>query len=141
MTIEEIENEIVSEFEVYPDWLDKYNYLIEIGKSIPVLDEKHKVDNNLINGCQSKVWINAEYKDGKIMFQGDSDAIITKGLAGLIVRVLNNQSPDDILNAKFEFIEKIGLKEHLSPTRANGILALIKQLKLYAMAYKLKYGS
>ena len=138
MMIEEIEQQIIDEFESYPDWLDKYNYLIEIGKSIPVLEEKYKIDNNLISGCQSKVWISAELEDGKVIFKGYSDAIITKGLAGLIIRVLSNQTPDEILNAKLDFINAIGLKEHLSPTRANGLLALIKQMKFYAMAFKLK---
>ena len=136
MNIKEIEEQIVSEFEMYPDWMDKYNYLIEIGKSVPELDEVFKVDNNLINGCQSKVWITASVEDGKVVFKGDSDAIITKGLVGLMLRVLNNQPPDDILNADMDFINRIGLKEHLSPTRANGMMALIKQMKLYALVFK-----
>lgn len=136
--IEEIEQQIISEFEAYPDWMDKYNYLIDIGKSLPILDEVYKVDNNLINGCQSKVWITANFENGKVVFKGDSDAIITKGLAGLMIRVLSNQPPDDIINAKMEFLDKIGLKEHLSPTRANGLLALIKQMKLYALVFKTK---
>ena len=138
MNIEEIEQQIIAEFELYPDWMDKYNYLIEIGKSLPALDEVYKIDNNLINGCQSKVWITAKFEDGNVVFIGDSDAIITKGLAGLMIRVLSNQPPDDIINAKMDFIDKIGLKEHLSPTRANGLLALIKQMKLYALVFKTK---
>jgi cysteine desulfuration protein SufE len=138
MTIEEVEQQIISEFEAYPDWMDKYDYLIDIGKSLPVLEEVYKVDNNLISGCQSKVWIAAKYEEGKVKFFGDSDTVITKGLAGLIIRVFSNQSPDDIINAKMDFIEKIGLNEHLSPTRANGLLALIKQMKLYALVFKTK---
>ncbi len=138
MTIAEIEKQVISEFEQYPDWLDKYNYLIDIGKSLPIIDEQYKVDNNLISGCQSKVWLNAEFENGKVVFKADSDAIITKGLVGLLVRVFSNQSPDDIINANVEFINEIGLKEHLSPTRANGLLSLIKQIKFYAVAFKLK---
>lgn len=138
MKIEEIENEIVEEFSNCDDWMDKYSYIIEFGKTLPIIDEKYKTKSNLIEGCQSQVWLNAELEGGKIIFKADSDAIITKGIVGLLIRTLSNQSPDDILNAKLEFVEKIGLKEHLSPTRANGLTAMIKQMKLYALAFKTK---
>lgn len=136
----EIENQIIEEFENFEDWTDKYDYLIEIGKSLPLIDEQYKIDNHLISGCQSKVWLHASYIDGLVVFKADSDAIITKGIVGLLVRVLSNQSADEIINAKLEFIDKIGLKEHLSPTRSNGLLSMIKQMKLYALAFKSKNG-
>jgi cysteine desulfuration protein SufE len=139
MEITEIEEQIVSEFENYEDWLDKYNYLIELGKSLPIIEESEKTDNNLITGCQSKVWLQANYDNGNIIFKADSDAIITKGIVGLLVRVLSNQKAEDIMNAKLEFIDKIGLREHLSPTRSNGLNSMIRQMKLYALAYKTKY--
>jgi cysteine desulfuration protein SufE len=138
MTIEEIEQQIVDEFEGYSDWMDRYNYLIEFGKSIQLIDDEHKVDQYLISGCQSKLWLSADYENGRVNFKADSDAIITKGIAGLLTRVMSGQTPDDIINAKLEFIDKIGLKEHLSPTRANGLLSLVKQMKLYAMVFKAK---
>lgn len=134
----EIENQIIEEFENFEDWTDKYDYLIEIGKSLPIIDEQYKIDNHLISGCQSKVWLHASYIDGMVVFKADSDAIITKGIVGLLIRVLSNQSTDEIINAKLEFIDKIGLKEHLSPTRSNGLLSMIKQMKLYALAFKSK---
>ena len=138
MTIQDVQNEIIEEFSVFDDWMDKYNYLIEMGKSLPVIDEMHKTDKYLISGCQSRVWVWAKMKDGKVIFKADSDAIITKGIISLLIRVLSNQTPDDIINANLEFIEKIGLKEHLSPTRSNGLTAMIKQMKLYALAFKAK---
>ena len=138
MTIKEIENQLVGEFGLFDDWMDKYNYLIEMGKSLPVIDEKLKTDRYLISGCQSKVWVSAEMKDGKVIFKADSDAIITKGVISLLIRVLSNQTPDDIINANLSFLDKIGLKEHLSPTRSNGLTSMIKQMKLYALAFKAK---
>jgi len=138
MNISEIENEIINEFEQFDEWLDKYNYLIELGKSLPLIDEKYKTDQYVITGCQSKVWLYASFENGKIIFKADSDAIITKGIVGLLIRVLSDQSPDDILNAKLEFIDTIGLREHLSPTRSNGLTSMMKQMKLYALAFKTK---
>lgn len=138
MKIEEIENEIIEEFSNFEDWMDKYNYIIDYGKNLPKIEEQYKTKSNLIEGCQSQVWLNAELENGKIIFKADSDAIITKGIVGLLIRTLTNQAPDDILQAKLDFVEKIGLKEHLSPTRANGLTAMIKQMKLYALAFKTK---
>ena len=138
MEINAIEGQIIKEFSAFDDWMDRYNYLIELGKEINLIDEKHKVQNNLINGCQSRVWLHAELRDGKIYFTADSDAVITKGLASLMIRVLDGQTPDDIINADLDFLDKIGLKEHLSPTRSNGLTSMIKQMKLYALAYKTK---
>lgn len=136
MTVSEIEKQIIEEFSLFEDWMDKYNYIIELGKSLPVIEEQYKTEKYLISGCQSQVWLHAEYKDGKVIFTADSDAIITKGIVNLLVRVLTNQPPDEIINAKLEYIDKIGLKEHLSPTRSNGLLAMIKQMKLYALVFK-----
>jgi len=138
MKIEEIENEIVSEFRNFDDWMDKYNYIIELGKSLPAIDGKYKTDQYVITGCQAKVWLHASFENGLILFEADSDALITKGIVGLLIRVLSGQSPDDIINAKLEFIDKIGLREHLSPTRSNGLTSMIKQMKLYALAFKTK---
>ena len=138
--ITEIQEEIIGEFEIYDDWMDKYNYIIELSRDLPVIDPKLKVDGNLINGCQSKVWLNAEYADGKVIFTADSDAIITKGIVSLLIRVLSNRRPGEILDADLYFIDRIGLRQNLSPTRSNGLLAMIKQMKLYALAYKTKYG-
>ena len=138
MNIPEIEAIIIEEFSLFDDWMDRYNYLIELGKDLKVIDEKYRVQNNLIYGCQSRVWLHAEYKDGKVWISADSDAVITKGLVSLMIRVLDGQSPDDILNAELGFLEKIGLKEHLSPTRSNGLTSMIKQMKLYALAFKAK---
>jgi len=138
MTIQKIENQIISEFTNFDDWMDKYNYLIELGKSIPLIDQKYKISNNLISGCQSKVWLRAEYKEGKIIFTADSDAVITKGIANLLIRVLSNHTPAEIIGADLEFINVIGLNEHLSPTRSNGLISMIKQMKLYALAFKTK---
>lgn len=134
-TIIEVENEILDEFSVFTDWMDKYEYIIEIGKSLPMIDEKDKTEANLIKGCQSRVWLSSEFKDGKIFFSADSDAIITKGIISLLVRVYNGRTPKEILSSDFSFVEKIGLKENLSPTRANGLVSMIKQIQNYAIAY------
>ena len=138
MTINEIQDGIIEDFSVFEDWMDKYAYLIELGGELPTFDEAHRTDSNLIKGCQSKVWFNAEYVDGKIVFTADSDAIITKGIASLLIKVMSNQTPEDILNADLYFIEKIGLTQHLSPTRSNGLLSMVKQIKIYALAYSKK---
>jgi cysteine desulfuration protein SufE len=141
MTIQEKENKIIDEFSIFDDWMDKYNYLIEMGKSLPILDEKFKTDQYLISGCQSRVWLMAELTDGKIVYKADSDAVITKGIINLLIRVLSDQKPDDILGTDMAFIDRIGLKEHLSPTRANGLMSMIKQMKLYALVFKTKQGN
>ena len=138
MTINEIQDGIIEDFSVFEDWMDKYAYLIELGGELPAFDEAHRTDSNLIKGCQSKVWFNAEFVDGKIVFTADSDAIITKGIASLLIKVMSNQTPEDILNANLYFIEKIGLTQHLSPTRSNGLLSMVKQIKIYALAYSKK---
>ncbi|MCX6249452.1 MAG: SufE family protein [Bacteroidetes bacterium] len=138
MTISEIENQIVTEFSFFEDWMDKYNFIIEMGKSLPLIDNRFKTDQYLITGCQSQVWLYADYRDGKVVFTADSDAIITKGIVHLLIRVLSNQTPEDIIRSEMQFIDVIGLKEHLSPTRSNGLVSMIKQMKLYAMAYKIK---
>lgn len=138
-SIFDIQKEIVTEFQVYEDWLDKYNYLIELGQDLPLIDSGLKVKENLINGCQSKVWLNADYKDGSVFYSADSDAIITKGIISLLIRVFSGHAPDEIMNADLFFIEEIGLRQNLSPTRSNGLLSMIKQIKLYALAYQTKY--
>ena len=138
MPIPEIESRIIEEFSMFDDWMDKYNYLIELGKTLPVIDELYKTDQYLITGCQSKVWLHASLKDGRVIFSGDSDAIITKGIVNLLIRVLSDQTPEDIIETKLSFIDHIGLQEHLSPTRSNGLSAMIKQMKLYAMVFKMK---
>lgn len=138
MTIEEIEQEIVDEFSVFDDWMDKYAYLIEIGSGLEGMDEAHKTDDNLIKGCQSRVWFHAEMKDDRLYFTADSDAIITKGIAGLLIRVFSGQKPADIVKADLMFIDRIGLTQHLSPTRSNGLLSMVKQIKLYAIAAEAK---
>ena len=138
MKIEEIEQEIINEFEHFYEWIDKYDYLIELGKSLPLIDPAYKTNNYLITGCQSQVWLHAEMVGDKIIFKADSDAIITKGIVGLLIRTLSGQTPDDIINAKLEFIDKIGLRDHLSPTRSNGLTSMYKQMKLYALAFKTK---
>ena len=137
-TIPEIEHQIIQEFSKFDEWLDRYNYLIELGRECPTINESEKTEANLIKGCQSRVWLSTEFVNGKIFFKADSDAVITKGIASLLIRVLSNQTPDDILNADLTFLDTIGLRTHLSPTRSNGLTAMIKQMKLYAMAYKLK---
>ncbi|HEY4800731.1 MAG TPA: SufE family protein [Bacteroidia bacterium] len=138
MKIEETEKEKIEEFALFDDWMGKYEHIIELGKSLPMIEEKYKTDDRLIKGCQSKVWLRSEMKDGKIFFTADSDAIITKGLVALVICVLSGHSPDEILNAKMDFINQIGLTQHLSPTRANGLVNMIKQMKLDAMALKAK---
>lgn len=137
MTINQIQDEIIDEFSEIDDWLDRYAYIIELGNQLPPLDEKYKQPQYLIEGCQSRVWINAELTDeGRIHFEADSDAMIVKGIIALLVRVLDNQTPADILSADLYFIDRIGLSEHLSPTRSNGLLAMVKQMRLYALAFK-----
>jgi len=138
MTINEIQEEIIEEFSVFDDWMDKYSYLIEIGNDLDGFQEENRLDNNLIEGCQSRVWLHAELKDGKIYYTADSDAIIVKGIVALLVKVLSGRTPDEILENELTFVEKVGLKEHLSPTRSNGLVAMIKQMRLYALAYKAK---
>ncbi|WP_108867723.1 SufE family protein [Aquimarina aquimarini] len=136
MTIQEIQEEIVDEFSMFDDWMQRYEYMIELGKSLPLIEEKYKIDTNIIKGCQSKVWVHADMKDNKIEFTADSDAIITKGIIAILIRVFSEQHPADIIKANTDFIDEIGLKEHLSPTRANGLVSMIKQLKMYAIAYQ-----
>ena len=138
MPIPEIESRIIEEFSMFDDWMDKYNYLIELGKTLPVIEEQYKTDQYLITGCQSKVWLHASLKDGRVIFRGDSDAIITKGIVNLLIRVLSDQTPEDIIETKLSFIDHIGLQEHLSPTRSNGLSAMIKQMTLSAMVFKMK---
>jgi cysteine desulfuration protein SufE len=138
MTITDIEEQVVGEFSLFEDWMDKYNYLIELGKSLPLIDDQFKTDQYVISGCQSKVWLHAAFLDGKVTFTADSDAIITKGIVNLLIRVLSDHTPDEIIDADMDFIDRIGLKEHLSPTRSNGLTSMIKQMKLYALAYKMK---
>lgn len=136
MTISETEALILSEFSMFEDWMDKYNYLIELGKNLPLIDEQYKTDQYVITGCQSKVWLHAAYREGKVFFTADSDAIITKGIVSLLIRVMSGQSPEDIINADMDYIDRIGLREHLSPTRSNGLTSMIKQMKLYALVFK-----
>lgn len=136
MKIEEVEAQIVEEFSVFDDWLDKYNYLIELSDTLPMIDDAHRTDQYVIQGCQSRVWIDAKIDGGKIYFSADSDAIITKGIIALLIRVMNGRTSDEIENIDLSFIDKIGLKQNLSPTRANGLVAMIRQMKLYALAYK-----
>ena len=138
MSIEEIENEITDEFEMFEDWMGKYEYLIDLGKSLPLIDPKYKTENSLIKGCQSQVWMHSELKDGKVVYTADSDAIITKGMVALMIRVLSGHTPEEIIGSKLDFIEKIGLTKHLSPTRSNGLVSMIKQMKLDAVAYKVQ---
>lgn len=138
MTIQEAENQIIEEFALFDDWMDKYNYIIELGKELPLIDPKYKTPQYLISGCQSQVWLHADYQDGKVIFTADSDAIITKGIANLLIRVLSGQTPQDILDADLNYINEIGLKDHLSPTRSNGLVSMIKQMKMYALAFQAK---
>ena len=135
MTINEIQDEIIEEFSGFDDWMDKYQLLIDLGNEQEPLDEKYKTEQNLIDGCQSRVWLQADLVDGKIHFSAESDALIVKGIVALLIRVLSDQTPKDILDADLYFIEQIGLKEHLSPTRSNGLLAMVKQIKMYALAF------
>lgn len=139
MSIEEIEQEIIEEFSNFEDWMDKYSYIIEIGNTCPIIEEKEKTENNLIKGCQSRVWVSAKLdENGLMQITADSDAMITKGIITLLLRVFNNQKPEDVYSAELKFIDEIGLKSHLSPTRSNGLLSMIKQIKLYALAFSVK---
>ena len=138
MTIKEIQEEIVDEFSMFEDWMERYEYIIELGKSLPLIDPQFKTDDNIIKGCQSKVWIHGELKGDKVIYTSDSDAILTKGIIALLLRVFSNFTPQQILDANTDFIDEIGLKEHLSATRANGLVSMIKQLKLYAIAFQSK---
>ena len=138
MTIKEIQEEIVDEFSMFDDWDERFQYVIDLGKGLPLIDEKFKTDDNTIKGCQSKVWLHAEQDSGKIIFTADSDAIITKGIIAILIRTFSNQKPEDILDADTGFIDEIGLKQHLSPTRANGLVSMIKQIKMYALAFQSK---
>lgn len=138
MAIEKIQNEIIEEFSMYTEWMDKYEYIIELGKELPIIDEQFKDEDHLIKGCQSRVWLHAAMENNKVVFSADSDAIITKGIIALMVRVLSNHDPEEIANAELFFVDKVGLKEHLSPTRSNGLVSMIKQMKLYALAFMAK---
>lgn len=133
--MKELEQELVSEFELFDDWMDKYNYIIELGKELPMIDAQYKTPEFLIDGCQSQVWLHADYQDGKVIFTADSDAIITKGIVNLLIRVLSGHTPKEIVDNDLSYLDKIGLKEHLSPTRSNGLASMIKQVKLYAVAF------
>ena len=133
MTIEAIQNEIIEEFSLFEDWMQRYEYMIELGKSLPLIAEQYKTDDYLIKGCQSQVWLHADYQEGKVFFTADSDAIITKGIVALLVRVYSGYTPEEILAAKTDFIDQIGLKEHLSPTRANGLVSMLEQMRRYAL--------
>ena len=135
MSIKDIQQEIVDEFSLFDDWDERFQYVIDLGKGLPLIDEKYKVEENTIKGCQSKVWLHAEMRDGNVVFTADSDAIITKGIIAILIRVFSDQKPQAILDADTNFIETIGLKEHLSPTRANGLVSMIKQIKMYALAF------
>lgn len=138
MSILAIQNEIVDEFSMFDDWMQRYEYIIELGKTLPLIEEQYKIDENIIKGCQSKVWVHGEEHEGKIVFTADSDAILTKGIIAILIRVFSNQAPKEILEATTDFIDEIGLKEHLSPTRANGLVSMIKQIKMYALAFQAK---
>jgi cysteine desulfuration protein SufE len=138
MTLQEVQDQIVEEFAVFDEWLDKYEYLIELGNSLDNLDQKYRSTEYLINGCQSRVWVNAELDGDKVVFKADSDAIITKGIVALLIRVLSNRKPEEVMNAELYFIDKIGLTQNLSPTRSNGLLAMVKQMKMYGIAYNAK---
>ena len=140
MSLNKIQDEIIEEFSVFNDWLDRYDYLIELGNELPAIDPVYKTNEYLINGCQSKVWLNAEYKDGKIYYEADSDAIIVRGIVALLVKALNGQTPGEIINNDLYFIDEIGLKENLSPTRSNGLTSMVKKMKLFALAYQAKEG-
>ena len=135
-SIKEIQNEIIDEFSMFEDWEERYQYMIDLGKTLPLIDEQYKTEDHIIKGCQSKVWVHAQMEDDKVTFTADSDAIITKGIIAILIRVFSNQHPKDIIDSDTDFIDKIGLKEHLSPTRANGLVSMIKQIKMYAIAYQ-----
>ena len=136
MSIQEIQDDIIEEFAMFEDWMQRYEYMIDLGKSLPLIAAEFKTDDNIIKGCQSKVWVHAELKDNELEFTADSDAIITKGIIAILIRVFSNQHPKDILASDTSFIDQIGLKEHLSPTRANGLVSMIKQIKMYAIAFQ-----
>lgn len=138
MTIQEIQADIVDEFSMFEDWEERFQYIIDLGKELPLIEEQYKIEENTIKGCQSKVWVHAERINDKIVFTADSDAIITKGIIAILVRAFSNQSPQDILEANTDFIDEIGLKEHLSPTRANGLVSMIKKIKIYALGFQSK---
>lgn len=138
MSINTIQNDIIEEFSMFDDWMDRYEYIIELGKTLPLIDEQYKKEENIITGCQSKVWLHGEVANDKIVFTADSDAILTKGIIAILIRVFSNQSPQAILDANTNFIDEIGLKEHLSPTRANGLVSMMKQIKMYALAFEAK---
>lgn len=138
MTINETQDELIEEFSLFTDWMEKYENIIQMGKELPMIDDQYKTEDNLIKGCQSKVWLHADYKDGKVFFTADSDAIITKGLVSMVIRVLSEHTPEEIVHADLYFVDKIGLREHLSMTRSNGLLSMIKQMKLYAAALQSK---
>ena len=138
MTINELQFNVIEEFADFDDWMDKYALLIDLGNSLPPLEEKYKTESNLIEGCQSRVWLQADYVDGKILFKGESDAVIVKGIVSLLISILSDHTPQEILDADLYFIEKIGLKEHLSPTRSNGLVAMVKQMRMYALAFRTK---
>ena len=141
MTIQEAEQQLIEEFSYFADWMDKYNYIIELGKELPLIDPQYKTSQYLISGCQSQVWLHADFKDGKVVFTADSDAIITKGIVNLLIKVLSNRTPQEILEAKLDFIDDIGLRAHLSPTRSNGLNSMLKQMKMYATAFQMKPAS
>ena len=136
MTIKDIQNEIVNEFSMFDDWMERYEYIIELGKGLPIIEDQYKTEDNIIKGCQSKVWVHAEEKDGKVVFTADSDAILTKGIIAILIRAFSNQTPAEILEANTDFVDEIGLKEHLSATRANGLVSMIKKIKMYALAFE-----
>ena len=138
MTIKEIQEEIIDEFAMFDDWMERYEYIIDLGKSLPMIDEQYRLDENLIKGCQSKVWLHSKLQNNYLVFTADSDAILTKGIVALLLRVSSNQNPTDVIAAKTDFIDEIGLKEHLSPTRANGLVSMVKQIKMYAIAQQTK---
>jgi cysteine desulfuration protein SufE len=140
MTIKELQEEIIDEFSMFDDWMERYEYIIELSRSLPMIESEYKMDDNLIKGCQSKVWLHAEMIDDKVIYSADSDAILTKGIIALLLRVFSNHSPQDIVKIKTDFIDEIGLKEHLSPTRANGLVSMIKKIKLYALVFQAKKG-
>jgi cysteine desulfuration protein SufE len=138
MTIAEQQQEIIADFELFGDWMDKYEYIIQLGKDLPLIDDRYKIDENLIRGCQSRVWLHADFRDGRLFFTADSDASITKGLVSLVIKVLSGHTPREITDAQITFIDAIGLASHLSPTRSNGLLSMLKQMKMYALAFQAK---
>src|SRR5580692_10680760 len=138
MTIQAIQDEIIADFELFGDWMDKYEYIIQLGKELPLIDDRYKTDDHLIRGCQSRVWLHADFRDGRLFFTADSDASITKGLVSLVIKVLSGHTPREIVDANITFIDAIGLASHLSPTRSNGLLSMLKQIKMYALAFQAK---